>query len=495
MSARSLVAPTLAALLFTAAPALAADDAAADEAAAKLVASKALAGIQAPAEQWLGSYAGSAWTGAVRIVVTSKDGHVSDIVIERIKSRDAELSEREVGRWSIDSSGAIVKGERMAYEAGHEAQDPDFHFLYRIADGKLSLREAEKPDVDTVDLPKTGAFVPDVFVALLAVPDQKGQVWRFSTFGGEEQFAYYTVEDAGKEKVATRSGVVEARKLIVKDREGAVAYFVDEKHQVVAARWPESPNLHSVAGTAAESRTDWWSRPDDEADKAADKLLAGAGSLDGQSGPLTYTTYNEEGALKSTTTLKYSKETKDGKPAYHYLSTTADVGSESSAATEEWWFTPEGKLIAGRYTQKGAETGEWKLRPEGDKIVSTLSDAPEGKEELSSPAPPRLVADSFCLLRAAAAAGAGSFRFSGYDLADRHAISIYLTVKGEEEIELPSGKAKGRHVAFSQNLADADAWVDAKGQILLVVWKESDRNVFGPLESAPKKIEHVGPAR
>lgn len=468
-----------------------ADDAAADAAAAKLLASKALATTAAPKEQWLGSYAGSCWTQALRVSVVEKDGDLRRIEIERFESRDRELPQRELDKWWVDANGALVRGERKSFEAGHEP--PEMDLKYEVKNGKLSVRQVDNPGVATADMPKEGNFLPDKILALLAVPDSKGTVWRFSTIGGEDEFLHFSVEDLGKETVTLRSGTVEARKLKLTEPGGEALYWLDGEHRIVAARWPSLPNLQAIAGTEDESRADWWTRPADAFDQAADKLA----KVDGQVGALSFAVYSEEGTRKATVTASLAKEEKDGKAVFHYLSSISEVGSGATVSTEEWWFSPENKVVAGKYGVRGPKVDpvECKLRVEGDKMISSISDAPDGKEELSYPIPPRMVADSYFSMKSAASAGPGSYRLHGFDLAGRYVYSILLTVGAEEEIALVAGKVKARHLVLTQNVAEADAWVDAKGELLLIRWKDGDVNVFGPAEKLPEKLPgHVGPA-
>ncbi|MEZ0228711.1 MAG: hypothetical protein ACAI25_08810 [Planctomycetota bacterium] len=472
-----------------------ADDGAAEDAAAKVLAAKALATFAAPAEQWLGSYAGSCWTQSLRVSI-AKEGDLRRVEIEIIKSHEKELASRDHDKWWFDAAGTLVKGERKTFEAGQEAAELDLK--YEVKNGKISVRQVDQPTTSTAELPKKGNFVPDKLVALFVVPDEKGGKWRFLTLGGEHDFLPFTVEDLGKEKIALRAGTVEARKLRVTEPGGEALYWLDAERRIVSARWPSLANLQAISGTEEESRADWWTRPQDDADKAAEKLMKSGADFQGQAGSLAFGVYNEEGHLKATAVAKLGKETTDGKALHHYAGSISEVGSGATVSTEDWTFAPDGKLVAGKYTVKGSkvDTVECKIRVEGDKMISTISDAPEGKEELSFPIPPCMVADSYFLMKPCAKAGPGSYRFNGFDLAGRYVYSIHITVKGEEEITLLKGKVKARRLELTQNVAEADVWVDANGELLLIAWKDGDRNVFGPIDSMPQHLpDEVGPPK
>src|SRR5204862_6998099 len=144
------------------------------------------------------------------------------------------------------------------------------------------------------------------------------------TLGGENDYATFTVESLGKEKIALRSGTVEAHKLKVTEPGGETHYWVDAEHRIVAAKYPALPNLMLLPGSEEESRADWWQRPKEEADEAAEKLMKGAGSVEGQQGTLSFAVYTEEGELKSTATAKLAKKEKDGKPILEYASAISD---------------------------------------------------------------------------------------------------------------------------------------------------------------------------
>src|SRR6185436_16885904 len=107
--------------------ALAGDTADADDTAGKLLGGKSFATSKTPAEQWFAAYAGSCWTHAVRISV-EKDGELRKFEIERLSTRDRELPGRELDRWWFDANGALVKGERKTFEAGHEPAELDLKY-------------------------------------------------------------------------------------------------------------------------------------------------------------------------------------------------------------------------------------------------------------------------------------------------------------------------------------------------------------------------------
>lgn len=487
---------TLAVLLVGAASARA-QDPTADAAGAEFLASKALATAKVP-EQWIGSYAGSCWTGAVHLAVVEHDEAAAGlrrIDIEKITSREKENPAREVARWWVDAPGVVVRGERSEFESGDD--EPKSTVQFKVKNGKLLVQEGEGPAQEPKVLP--GAFVPDKLIAIAFVAGDKKK-WRFASLE-DTDFGSFTIEDLGSETVSGRTGDVSARKLRVTDqdseKDGEALYWVDDQHRIVAARWSNQPNLCALAGAEEESRKDWWTRPADEFDKAGDKLAASSAKLDALVGEMSYGIYSPHGRLKGTVRARLSKEDKDGKAAFHYLSTIADVTSGGATSTEEWWFTADGKLVSGFYkiAQVGKDPIECRVKVDGDKIVSTVTDPPEGMEEVTCPVPPRLVPDSFLLFKAVAAEAKGSFRWNAFDLAGRYVYSIFATPGPTEEIDLPSGKVTAKRVDFSQNVAQGRAWVDGSGKVLLVIWSDDDGDVFGPIEKLDRKLKApIGPA-
>jgi hypothetical protein len=464
----------------------------ADAAAAELLASKALATVKVPPEQWVGSYSGSCWTGTLRLAVVDHDEAAAGlrrIEIERIVSRDKEKPEREVEKWWIDAAGLVVRGERSEFDAGEE--EPKSALKFEVKGGKLVVHEEDVPPDPPAEL--HASFVPDKLMALLFVPESQGKRWRFSTLVERDEFTAVTIEDMGKEMVTARAGDVSARKLKVSDRFGEATFWLDDQHRIVAARWP---NLYAVGGTEEEARADWWSRSPDDADKEADRLAAGPAKLEATVGSLTYGIYDDKGHLESKVTSSIVKENKDDKPAFHYVASTADVGSNAATAREEWWLAPDGSVLSAAYklTDPGKESAETKLKVEGDKMTCTATNVPAGKEDVTLPVPPRLRPDALFLVKPALEAKA-PFRFHCFDLVGRYTYALLFTPKGEEDVELPDGtKMKARRVDLAQNIVVARIWVDASSNPVLVIWENGEVQLFRPLDKLPPSIQAAAPA-
>jgi len=471
------------------APGARAQDAEADAAATKFLTSKALATTAIAPDQWLGSYAGSCWVGALEIAVTEEKAEgLRKIELLRVTGREKKLPARDVERWWVDAQGLVVKGEKAAFEAGSSEMEKASHRAFTLKNAKLKLKAGEEDEeVASIDLP--AAFVPNELLAVLFVPDEKGKRYRFARLGEEEgKFAYFTVEDMGKEKTPLRSGDATARKVKVTESDGAEGvYFLDDQRKVVAASWPAFPHVTAFGGTEAESKADWWTRPQDDADKAGDRLAQGAAKLDALVNEFTYGIY-DEGRKKTVVKIKLTKEAS----GYRYVASIADVRS-AGAATEEWMLSPEGKVLSGSRKETGEEATESKVKVEGDKITATTSK--EGSEPVTYPVPPRFVPDAFLLFRAVAGEK-GELRFHGFELDERYPYSILLAAKAEEEIDLPGGKVKARRVDFAQDDTTGSAWLDAQGKILLVIWKSGDVSVFAPEDQLKDRLRgSVGPAK
>ncbi|HZU95225.1 MAG TPA: hypothetical protein VFF73_00850, partial [Planctomycetota bacterium] len=313
-----------------------------------------------------------------------------------------------------------------------------------------------------------------------------GKRYRFATLDDRDEFLTFTVEDLGVEKVMTRAGEVGARKLRVKSGpEEELDWVADGR--IVAQRWPRLPNMQSVAGTEAESRADWSSRPLDDADKAAERLAAGPARLEALVGELSWANY-ENGQKASLVRAKLTKEDK----GFKFAASTSYVSSNSLAGTwalEEWTFSPDGKLVAASRKLKAPEGPELegKLRVEGDKMLATLSLAPAGQEEVALALPPRIIADSSFLLRAVAGEK-GAFRWNGINLEERSIYSVYLAPGDEETIALPGGAVKARRIDFAHGYSTGRAWVDESGKPLLAMWQNGDVSVFGPEDRLPDTL-------
>ncbi len=490
MTAKRLAAPIVV-LLALAGTARGQSDAEADAAGAEFVASKALGKTTAPPDQWLGAYAGSSWTGALHLNVVDDAGK-RRIELVSITSREKEKQDRVIEKWWVDTeSGAVLKGERKLWKAGEE--EPEKSVAFVVKNGKVEIREEDTPTGEP-ELPS--AFVPDPHVALLLLSGEKKR-WRFSRFDEHLEVAHYTIEDQGADTVATRSGDTKARRFLVTTGEEKSLYWVDEQHRIVAVRYPESPNCYALAGTEEQSRKDWWERPQDDCDKAADRLGAGPAKLENLLGDMSYGIYAKNGKLTGKVTAKFAKEEKDGKPALHYFSTTTTEGEIPTKSTEEWWFSADGTLISAAYKiEEGGKTStDAKLRVEDGKMKATVNDPAPGMEEMTFPLVPHLVPDSFLLMKALTGETKGAARFNSFDLAGRYVYSVYLPApSAEEEIDLPSGKVKARRVDMAQNSATAKIWIDGEGKILLVSWSDDDIDVFAPADKIKAKLgAAVGP--
>ncbi len=467
-----------------------AQDADADAAATKFLASKALATVAVPADQWLGSYSGSCWVGAVEIAVVDKDekaGGLRRIELTRILGREKTKPSREVERWWIDGQGLVSRGERAVYKAGSASMEKGSHRIFTFKNGKLKVKDAEEDEEsDSLDVP--AAFVPTELLAILFIPDDKGKRYRFSHFGEEGKFSSFTLEDMGKDKATLRSGEGAARKVKITESDGAEGfYFLDDQHRIVAASWPAFPHLTAVGGTEAESCADWWSRPSDELDKAGDALATGPAKLDALVGELTYG-YYEEGQKAAVVKVKLAKEAS----GYRYTETISGVGSANPVSTE-WSLSADGKIVSGHRKETGEDATEQKLTVSGDKM--TVSSTHEGSEDLTFPMPPRFVPDLYLLLKAVSGEK-GEARFHGFDLGERFTFSILVAAKGEEEIALPGGKVKARRVDIAQEDSTGSAWLDASGKILLVMWKSGDVHLFLPEDKLKDELpERVGPPK
>jgi hypothetical protein len=479
-------------------------DAAADLAAAKFLAEqKGLASAKLPKEQWHAAYAGPYWTSATVVSVTEKDdanGGLRRFDLEKMTTRDRESPAREYESWWVDASGAVVTGERRFYDE-HSAE-PKERTRYEVKAGKLkkttTLREegaAKTEDPEELDQPSS--FVPDERLAILLVPDAKGTTYRFSTFVTADEFAPFTVSDLGLEKVRGRKGEVEARKLVLKERDGESTWWLDGDHRVVAVRWSVSGNLLAVGGDAEESRRDWMARPTDEADAAGDRLVQGAAALEKLVGEYTYGVYDKKGHARETVQATLKKEERDGKPCFHFVATIAEVGSGASATSDEWWLSPDGAPIGGSSSRnEEGEKGTTTVRVEGGNFILHKSDAEKDEKDATFPVAPRFCPDTLLLLRALAKEEKGVFRFSALDVSEEAPISVWFEVKGLETIRLRSGEVKAKRIYLLQNTADANAWLDDQGKVLLVRWNTDDAEQFvaGTLEESKKDLASpVGP--
>jgi hypothetical protein len=499
MTGKRLAAPIVV-LLALAGTAQAQTDAEADAAGTEFVASKALGQGKAPADQWLGTYAGSGWNTALHISFVENDGGLRRIELVVISSHEKEKPERTVERWWVNGDGAIVKGDRKSWRANTE--EPDSSVTLAVKDGKVEIHNGgeESPPTPS-DLP--AAFVPDPRVALILLSGEKKR-WRFSRFNEHLEVGHYTIEDQGPDTIATRAGDVKARRFLVTEDKDKALYWVDDQHRIVAYREPDMLNVLGVAGTEEESRSDWWTRPQDDLDKAADRLGQGQAKLENLLGEWSYGIYEAHGKLKGKAAVKFAKEDKDGKPALHYLATTTATTSEESEvptkSTEEWWFAADGKLLSASYkieelSKDGKTVTDAKLRVDGDKMVATVNDPSPGMEEVKKDVPPHFVPDSFLLAKAMTGESKGGARFNSFDLVARNVYSVYVSApSAEEEIDLPAGKVKARRVDMSQSAAKARIWIDGEGKILLVLWSDEDINVFGPADKIGEKLKAaVGP--
>jgi hypothetical protein len=492
---RVSLALALSALLFG--PALAQDDEgdpAASAAARDFLKGKGLKTAKLPADMWVGDYAGSCWTGATRISLTDNDEAAAGLrrfSIERITSPEKENPAHVLESWWVDADGAIVRGLRESFKAGDG--EAEVTVKLEVKGGKLRSKEDPgNPDPAVLDLP--GAFIPDELLAVVTLPSDKGKSWRFSTQGGDA-FIVFTVTDKGEEKVTGRSGEVTARKLALKDPDGETFYWVDDQHRIVSVVTPKTPNLTSAGGTEDECRSDWWTRPRDDFDAATDKLSQKSATLEALAGELTYGVCDKEGRATAFVQVKLAKETRGDKPAFHYTCSIAPIASDMPSSLEEWWLTPEGRPLNGKYTVTGADEKEFReAKVEGDKITGTSSE--EDSETIVTVVPPHFVCDAFLLFKAIGQEEKGSFRFNTYDWDARRIQSVLFEVKPKETIALRSGKAEARRVSYMQNSSEATGWVDASGKLLLVRWEESPEpiNIFGPLEDSKKDLTGpVGP--
>lgn len=477
-------------------------DGEAELAAAKfLVEQKGLATGKAPAEQWYAVYAGPCWTSAGSIVVTEKDkdeGGLRRVDLLKITTRERENPAREHESWWIDASGSVVRGERRVFE--EHGDKPKESARYEFKGGKIKItytvhdeEGGPKTEVSESDLPP--AFVPDHLLVVVMLPaSDKGKTWKFSTFGGEDSLPF-TVTDQGAEKVKGRSGEVEAHKLVVKDKEGEVAYWLDADRRIVSQKWTILPNVQGVAGSPEESRQDWLSRPADEADAAADKALAGPAALEKLAGELSYGIYDKKGHARQVFTGTLKKE--EGK--FRYLGTVAEVDT-ASTTTEDWSIAADGTPVAGSIVRDhGGEKKTTTAKVDGKKIVVHSSDAEEGEKDATVPLLPRLIApDALYVIRALAktdlAAGAG-LRFSGLDISGELPFSLWIELKGNEKVRLRGGEADCKHFHILQNTAEAHCWIDANGNFV-VQWSDGDQNVSGTPEECKKDLgSRVGPPK
>ncbi|MBI3725119.1 hypothetical protein HY251_14370 [bacterium] len=346
---------------------------------------------------------------------------------------------------------------------------------FEVKDGKLEIRTGVKEDDEDLEL--TGAFVPDALLAVTTLPDSKGKSYRFTCLY-QGKVAPFTIDDMGKEKVRGRSGEVEARKLVLKDQDGEVDYWVDDKHAVLVMKTVKLENLVAFAGTREESLADWTTRSDDEADVAADKLMTGPAGLAGLTGELRFGAYMENGGHE-VYNLKLKSEEKDGKPAFHFTSVAA---IDSSKITDDWWFSAEGAPLGGTCKHAGGETEETITgRIDGKNIATKSSESKEKDKEKVFPLPRRFSPDAIFLLRALRGEEKGTFRFGGFDLSNEIPLSVYFRIAGTEALKTAKGEVKAKHVHLEQNAAEAECWIDEAGSPLLVRWGDGDIYAAGPI--------------
>ncbi len=404
-------------------------------------------------------------------------------MVEQLESREKELPKRTRETVWVDDKGVVVRGERKSFEA--EAADPKSTVRFEVKAGKLEI-DGDKDD--PADL-AGGAFVPDPLIAILVLPESKGKTYKFTAFYGD--LSPVTIEDLGKEKVRGRSGEVEARKLVLRDADGEVDYWLDDAHRILVVRPRKLPDLVSIAGTKDESRADWSARPEDEADLAAKKLLEAAGSPGALAGELTFSAYAKEEsdesqklALRCVHKVTLAKEEKDG-AVFHYT-TLATI--ESSTATEDWWLAKDGTPVRAKYS---GEDGSAEATIEGGKIAvhAVETSGKRGKKErtLSFDLPPRFVPDAILLLRALAKEEKGSFRFGSFDFAEHVPLSYFLKIVGPETLETGKGQVKTKRVLLQENGIEADCWIDETGEPLLVRWSDGEIYAVGPARN-PKDL-------
>jgi hypothetical protein len=440
--------------------------------------------------------------GALQIAVTEKDeveGGRRRLDLVTLASQDRRNPARMVQRWWLDSSGAVLRGERRVYEEG--ADKPVSETRYDMREEKLHVDKKSsfggEESKEERDLVLPANFVPNDLLALFLVPREKGKTWKFSTFVVDRDLGMFTITDAGAEKVRTRAGTVEARKLVLKKGDREDGYWLDSEMRIVRVRPSLSPNLEGVAGTADESRADWATRPDDEVDVATTKLLAELGSLESLARDSMFGIHDEKGKVSQSCATSLKKESKDGRPALHYVfaSAFAAEAEEPSCTTRtELWLGLDGKLQAGSAVtqQKGEDPRTTTVKVEGGSLVLQN----QGQKDERQPLGSNFVPDLELALRAAARSRGGPLRFTTVD--NLHAWcaphSVWLEALPAEKIQARCGPVKARRIHFFQEYAEeGTAWVSDEGTVLLVKW-ERTQLVAGTHDESEEDLDRpLGP--